>query len=295
MLQAPVDYSINAANPMETGLAGFAMGQQMRGNEQNMRGEEQRQALLAQEGLRAETQFGQQNILFDQAQQDRLQAQEDALAAAEKEEALARQTLADKGALVELVRSGKAGAADFFEFSAKYPDIAEELKAPFDGYTAEQRKSTVFDLRRAGMALKSGKPEIAIQMLEDRAIAAENSGDPEQADMARATIEMLKTDPAAGQALLGLILQSVDEDAFKADYGDQAALPADVQSLQWRAKQAGLAEGTPEYKEFIGTGGSVPANFAALDKQAKAAGYEPGTPEYKNFMATRGEGEKEAA
>jgi hypothetical protein len=67
-------------------------------------------------------------------------------------------------------------------------------------------------------------------------------------------------------------------------------MPSSVQELQWRAAQAGLQPGTPEYQSFVLNGGGDPATFRALDMQAKASGFAEGTPEYSDFMATRGSG-----
>lgn len=72
--------------------------------------------------------------------------------------------------------------------------------------------------------------------------------------------------------------------------GGTSELPSAVQELQWRAAQAGLEPGTPEYQNFVLNGGGDPAMFRALDMQAQAAGLQPGTDEYANFMATRGAG-----
>jgi hypothetical protein len=67
-------------------------------------------------------------------------------------------------------------------------------------------------------------------------------------------------------------------------------VPSSVEALKWRAEQAGLVPGTPEYQSFILNEGGAPATFRALDMQAQAAGFKPGTPEYNEFMATRGAG-----
>lgn len=85
-------------------------------------------------------------------------------------------------------------------------------------------------------------------------------------------------------------------------------LPADVLELQWRAENAGLVPGTPEYQDFIRTGGSgplvdfsganiggegqgvpqpqlgtIPQGFSAIPDPASPAGYRmvaiPGGPE----------------
>ena len=67
-------------------------------------------------------------------------------------------------------------------------------------------------------------------------------------------------------------------------------LPAAVQEAQWRAVQAGLTPGTPEYQSFILNDGGDPSTFRSLDMQAQAAGFKPGNPDYAQFMATRGAG-----
>lgn len=73
------------------------------------------------------------------------------------------------------------------------------------------------------------------------------------------------------------------------------AKPSGVQELEWRAQQAGLQPGTPEYQSFILNGGGDPATFRALQMQAVDAGLQPGTPEYQEFMATRGAGQQSFA
>lgn len=75
--------------------------------------------------------------------------------------------------------------------------------------------------------------------------------------------------------------------------------PSSFLALDMQAQAAGLAKGSPEYQQFMLTGGApqstMPAAFVALDQQAQAAGFVPGSAEYKQFMATRGAGLVEAA
>ena len=74
------------------------------------------------------------------------------------------------------------------------------------------------------------------------------------------------------------------------------ALPAGFRELDLQAQAGGLVPGTPEYQNFMlsggagATGGEGPAAFQALHMQALAAGFPEGSPEYQNFMATRGAG-----
>jgi len=67
--------------------------------------------------------------------------------------------------------------------------------------------------------------------------------------------------------------------------------PAAVAELKFRAAEAGLVPGTPEYQSFMMNAGGDAANFRALDQQAQASGLTPGTPQYQQFMASRGAGD----
>ena len=82
--------------------------------------------------------------------------------------------------------------------------------------------------------------------------------------------------------------------------GGASDMPTGYRELQLRAEAAGLVPGTPEFQEFMLTGGSGigegrPAAFEALHQQALAAGLVEGSPEYKNFMLTKGAGEAASA
>lgn len=72
-------------------------------------------------------------------------------------------------------------------------------------------------------------------------------------------------------------------------------LPSEAQALAWRAEQAGLQPGTPEYQSFILNGGGDPATYRALEMQAINSGFEKGTPEFQQFMASRGAGQQSMA
>jgi len=302
MLQSPADYNLAGVDAFSAGLAGFQMGQQGRAAEQGMVGEAQRQEVFGQDATQRQamnaqtmdmnaqnmaqsaTQFGQQNTLFDQVQQDRA-----------AQEAQARAFMADQVALADKVASGQVTAKDFTAFAVKYPEFADDMKASFADLSTERRRSDAFELAKAATALKAGKPEVAIQMLEDRAIAAENANLKDEADMARALKAQIEMDPVAGLTLSGLALQQLDETSFEVVFGAGDDTPADVRSLQWRADEAGLVKGTPEYQAFIADNGGkndggAPASFRTLQLQAEAAGLVEGTPEYKDFMATKGAG-----
>lgn len=75
-----------------------------------------------------------------------------------------------------------------------------------------------------------------------------------------------------------------------------AQAPAGFRELDMRAQAAGLQPGSPEYQQFMASGGAGlregrPAAFESLHQQALAAGLAEGSPEYQNFMLTKGTGD----
>jgi len=250
MAGEPFNYSINAQNPVDAMFGGMQFGQQQRAGEQQM------QLAQAQE-QRAQTQFGQENIMFDQAQQDRAAA----LKAAMEAKAQAAKMQQDLAGLAGKIRAGGVTSSDFTAIAAQYPDLTDEMAKMWDGQTAERKAEDTANVFKAAAAIKAGKPEIALDMLEERALAAEASGDKQEADISRALAAGIKADPSAALATLGLLLHSVDEKANVELFGEaaDAELPADARSMQWRAEEAGLVKGTPEYKEFIKTEGKAAA------------------------------------
>jgi hypothetical protein len=263
-----VDFSITAPNAALAGLAGFQNGQ-------NVVAEQERAALDASlaraEEERANTIFGQQNVLFEQGQADRAAAQaaaaQAAATAAERQaqadaelailqgkimdgtytpqdfaafsirypefaqdmpaissaltEATIAKAEADKEAKVKAdlealgtkVGSGTATAQDFATFSIAHPDLAADMKSTWDGLAAERKTADSEMAFKAGTAIKAGRPDIAAKIFEDYAVAAENSNNKQDADLARAMAETIKEDPEAGLTTLGFMLQSIDPDA----------------------------------------------------------------------------------
>lgn len=204
----PFDYRLNATDPVLAMQSGMAFGQNQRANEQAMVMNDQTMDLRASQEGRAQTAFDQQNLLFDQGQQDRA-------AALEK----AKTMNADLTLLSERVASGDVGAADFAAIATKYPDLADEMSKMWEGQAKERKDADVTSLFKGVTAIKAGRPNLAIQMLEERAVAAENAGDQMEADIARATAAAIKADPNAGLTSLGLLLQVADPDAAQAVFG----------------------------------------------------------------------------
>jgi len=205
----PFNYALNGKDPVAALQGGMAFGQQMRAGEQDMAMNDQTMGLRdAQEG-RAQTAFGQQNILFDQAQEDRRIAMEKAQA-----------QQADLTALAEKISSGDYSVQDFAIVAANHPDLVNEMSKMWEGMSTDRKSADVAQLFKGVTAIKAGRPDLAVQMLEDRAVAAENAGDKMEADIARATAAAIEADPVAGLTSLGLLLQSVDPRAASEVFGE---------------------------------------------------------------------------
>lgn len=201
-MMAPIDYTIGGPSPMDKLQQGLSFGQGMRANEQAMQ-------LATNQDQRAQATFENQQTQFAQEQ-----------AAAQAQQAQAAKLQGDLAGLSAKVADGTATFADFAGISLAHPDLAEQLKTVWDGQSEERKKNDIAGLYRAGAAIKSGKPELAIKALEDYATAAENAGQKMDADMARATAGIIKANPSAGLTQIGMLLHGVDEDAAKALFGE---------------------------------------------------------------------------
>jgi hypothetical protein len=93
---------------------------------------------------------------------------------------------------------------------------------------------------------------------------------------------------------LGLEREQLEVERLRNGGGTES--PAGYRELELRATAAGLVPGTPEFQQFMLSGGGGiregrPAAFEALHQQALAAGLEEGSDAYKNFMLTKGAGD----
>lgn len=287
----PFDYTFDAIDPIAALQNGMAFGQQQRAGEQAMVMNDQTMNLRDSQEARAQTAFQQQNLLFDQQQQDRAEAQ-----------AKAKQMQADLAGLSEKIASGTYSSADFAAVAAQHPDLVDEMAKMWDGVSAERKQNDVAELFKGVTALKAGRPDLAIQMLEDRATAAENSGDQMEADIARATAAAIKADPAAGMTSLGLLLQTVDPEAAVSVFGEGRK----VQSTNAYANGTTVTVFTDGSKEVTDATGAVLSGAdaqAAVDaamqseaeqRGANSAAAEGGKLQTQIDMSTEAEAAKEA-
>ena len=240
---APFDFTINSKSIADALLGGMQFGQNMRAGEQNM-------AVQADENARAQAAADQQATLFGQQQAEyagQLEAQ--------------KAMQADLVGLAGKIESGQYSSADFAAMTAKYPDLSSQMSGIWEGLSGERKAADVADLFKGVSAIKAGRPDLAITMLEERAVAAERSGDQREADFARATAAAIEANPAAGLTSLGILLQSVDPEAATKVFGEGKR----VQSTNAYANGTTVTVFSDGSKEVSDAAGNV---IAGADAQA---------------------------
>ncbi|MFI8146035.1 hypothetical protein [Acinetobacter sp. ABJ_C5_2] len=115
----------------------------------------------------------------------------------------------------------------YTQVMTKYPQLAENLKRAYDTMDAGKQQRTFSLASQAYAALSSQRPEIAKQVLDDAAIAYENSGNKQDAGVLRGYLKMIDTSPDAARTSIGMLMSSVNPDKFKDIYstlgGEQRA------------------------------------------------------------------------
>jgi hypothetical protein len=189
----PINYILDVPDPLERVLSGYEAGTAIR-----------RQPELEQ---REATEFGQQQLLFGQAQEDRVAAQQ-ALA---QQQAEAQQMQAEIAALSS---NPNATAADYARIITRYPQIGTEMKQGWDILDASNKESTFRALGEVYASVLSDNIPMAESLLNDRVEALRNSGRTDEAAKTEAMLEVLRADPNAAKTSIGLALSAVNPDEF---------------------------------------------------------------------------------
>jgi hypothetical protein len=113
--------------------------------------------------------------------------------------------------LREVVSNPNAGHREYSALMLEFPQLSEGLKRSFDVFESGQKKAISSAITPAYAALSSGQPDMAIKSLEDRRIAAENSGNRELVQAINGGIDAIKSDPTQAKATLYYIGAGADD------------------------------------------------------------------------------------
>ena len=245
----PIDYTLNVLSPMQRFTEGLKFGED----------------LLTARLARDETQ---QLMGMRAAQEARaVAAEQERRAAADAQRARAEKMQADLGGLVALAEGGNLTTDAINQFRLNYAETLDDVTNVFTSMEQERQKPLKdFGVKSVTLAL-TGNAAAAEALYQERIDAAKNAGTPEamrEAQALEAELATLKANPinfATAQATLLRHADYINDEQLKgllelAKQG-QGETPAKVAELKFRAKEAGLIPGTPEYNEFMLRGGEA--------------------------------------
>lgn len=208
----PIDYMTQVRQPFQAALQGYAQGAAIRDDQQQ-------QAALA---------------LQAQQQQQALLAQQ--------------QMLAEVDAIS---RNPAATAKDYAALTMRYPQLREQAKQAWEMVGNERRAGVQEMLTRAYAATSSGRPDIAQNILRERATAMRNSGDEAGAKQMEQSAELIGQDPVQARYQIGTFLAGImDPDKFAETFSKLGG-EARAQELQPAAVQRGVADASKAQSDAL--------------------------------------------
>jgi len=251
----PLDYTMDVANPVAMALQGYQTG-----FDQNMA----REAAATQRDQFGQTMAAQQQSFGMEQQRIGLAergmaVQEQTFAAnqqaLQQEQAAAQQLQADVQGLAGKVADGTATAADYASVGMRNPQVVEAIRSAYETEGAEKTQTAVLEMAQIFNMLNTGNVGMAKAQLEERALAATESKNPQELAMAQAALQLIDIDPNAAMTSIGMSLQTLGDGKFDDMIGGGGE-PAGIQTLRIRAQEAGLEPGTEEYRNFMLKGGA---------------------------------------
>lgn len=226
----PIDYMTQVRQPFQAALQGYAQGAAIRDDQQQ-------QAALA---------------LQAQQQQQALLAQQ--------------QMLAEVDAIL---RNPAATAKDYAALTMRYPQLREQAKQAWEMVGNERRAGVQEMLTRAYAATSSGRPDIAQNILRERATAMRNSGDEAGAKQMEQSADLIGQDPVQARYQIGTFLAGIMGPDKFAETFSKLGGEARAQELQPAAVSKATADATKAGADA--TTATVTAENAPAMARAKLA------------------------
>jgi len=118
--------------------------------------------------------------------------------------AAAQRRVEMQDAIAGLMENKSSGAIR--DVMTQYPEIIQTLKPLFDEYTAQELQQNISKAAPVYAALSNNRPDLAAKIYEEQAIAAQNSGDNERADIAWAMARRALEAPDVARTELGMTM-----------------------------------------------------------------------------------------
>lgn len=131
--------------------------------------------------------------------------------------------------LAALADKQNPSAQDFAQITTRYPALAEHFKNTWSMLNSDQQQTRLGQATQVYVALQSGKPDIAKQLLIKQVEAAKNSGNQQDAQSADTMLQMVDLHPQIALNSAGIMLSSVlGPDKFATTFSTLAKLPGEV-------------------------------------------------------------------
>lgn len=162
-------------------------------------------------------------IRDDQQQQLALQQQQTALQAQQK-------------ALQGLAMNPNSGAQDYASASLLFPQLKDQLKQSWDMKNTAQQEQHLSTMGQAYAAVTNGRPDVAVQQLQNRADAMQNGGgSPQEIQAIRSQAQLIALHPELARASMGLTLAALPG-------GDKVLTGVHTAGTEQRAQQEAPAD-----------------------------------------------------
>ncbi len=130
---------------------------------------------------------------------------------------------------------------------AKYPEFQKSMSASFETFDKGQKEDIFKAGTQAYSAIQSGRPDVAAKILDDRILAAQNSGQ-DTADL-ESLKQSLSSDPRAAAAGLGLTMSALNPDAWSKIASEQRSAEMAPAELSLAESKAGKAAVDAKFAE----------------------------------------------
>lgn len=95
------------------------------------------------------------------------------------------------------------------QLSIAFPEMSEQFKRSYDMMTPVQQQADLSHMTQVYAAAQNGRPDLAAQLLRDRATALTNSGDTQKAQAASTMADWVEQHPDSFKTSTGVMLASV--------------------------------------------------------------------------------------
>lgn len=127
----------------------------------------------------------------------------------QQQEAQLQQQKQQQQVIQALVSNKNATAADYANATLLVPQLKDQFEASWKLRSAGQQEAELSRTGQLYAALQGDRPDVAAQLVDDHAVALENSGDTQGAQQARTLSGLIKENPQFARSIVGMKLASV--------------------------------------------------------------------------------------